>query len=99
MSNTDMVKRFEDVSLQIVESIRSGDGLREEPFVECEQLLESLIRQLEHKDAIPKRLAYAIQVLRDNLIGGLSAYRGPDRERIVKASSYLDCAIEKLLIG
>lgn len=99
MKDLETIQGFENVAQEIVEAIRLGDGLRDDSVLTCEQLLESLIKRFEGESAIPKRLAYALQVLRDNLIGGLSAYKGSERDRIAKANSYLDGAIERLLLG
>ena len=99
MTIAETIQKFESISQDIVESLRLGDGLIGKSFIECQQLLESIVRQLEGETQLPKNLAYAIQVLRDNFIGALSSYSGTEREAIARANSYLDEAIERLLLG
>ena len=92
-------QKFEAVSLEIVESIRLGDSLSEFLFERLKEAMAEVVDKYKNCTSMPKYIYYCIQVLRDNLIGKLNSSTGAEHIFVANVNSYIDQAIEDLLLS
>ena len=92
-------ENFEKISMDILEAIRIQRNLKQSHLDDLKFAMKEIQEKYRNNECIPKSLCYCLQVLRDNILGEISINKTVKNDLIIEMSSYIDNAIEVLLLN